>query len=104
MLLDGERIGARRGGEARGGDHRIPVRERQEIDPERLVGPPVGAFAGRGAGAEQNVLAGAEQQRGAGRRSAREIADVGGAGDQGGRGARGGAPVAEQPASDGVHL
>lgn len=104
VLLDGERIRASRGREARGGDHRVPVRDGQEVDPERLVGPPVGGFTGRGAGAEQNVLAGAEQQHGAGRRSAREIADVGGAGDQGGRGARGGAPVAEQPASDGVHL
>ncbi|GAA3479339.1 hypothetical protein GCM10018966_038690 [Streptomyces yanii] len=76
----------------------------QQDQPQLVVGVPVVGFAGRRARAEQNVLVGAEQQHGTRGRSAREIADVGGAGDQDGRGSDGGAPVAEEPAPDGVHL
>lgn len=104
VLLDGQRLRARGGGQSGGGDHRIAAGDRQQVHPELFVGTSVGRVTGRRTGAEQNVLVGAEQQHGARRRSPCQIADIGGAGDQGGRGSDGGAPVAEQPASDGVHL
>lgn len=104
VLLDGQRLRAGRGGEVRRGDHRIPAGHRQQVDAQVLVGAPVGRVAGRRAGAEQDVLAGAEQEHGTRGRSPGQVADVGGTGDQGGRGSDCGAPVAEQPASDGVHL
>lgn len=104
VLLDRQRLRAGRRGQVGGGDHGVPARHRQRIDPHVLVGAPVGRVTGRWTGAEQDVLAGAEQQDGARGRSPGQVADVGGAGDQGGRGSDCGAPVAEQPASDGVHL
>lgn len=104
VLLDGEGLRARGGGQIGGRDHRIAVGARQQRQPQLFVGAAVGGIAARGAGGEQDVPAGSEQQHGTRGRPAREIADVGGAGDQSGRGSDGGAPVAEQPAADGVHL
>lgn len=105
VFLDGKRFRAGGGGQVGCGDRRVvAVGGRQQGQPQLVVGVLVVGFAGRRAGAQQNVLVGAEQQHGTRGRSAREIADVGGAGDQGGRGSDGGAPVAEQPAADGVHL
>lgn len=104
VLLDGQGLRPARGGQIRGGDHGIASGHRQEVDAQLFVGASVGRITGRGAGAEQDVLVGAEQQHGPRGRSARQVADIGGAGDQGGRGSDCGAPVAEQPAADGVHL
>lgn len=104
VFLDGQAVRVQAERQSGGSDDGVAVGHGQHVQPQPLVGLSVGGVAGRGAGAEQDVLTGAEQQHGAGRGSAREIADVGGAGDQGGRGSGGGVPVAQQPASDGVHL
>lgn len=104
VLLDREGVGVQAAGEAGRRDDRVAVVVRQDGQPQLLVGATVGWVPGRCPWAEQDVLAGAEQQHGTGRGPAREIADVGGAGDQGGRGSGGGEPVPQQPASDGVHL
>lgn len=69
VLLDGQRLRARGGGQTGGGDHRVAAGDRQQVHPELFVGTSVGRVAGRRAGAEQNVFVGAEQQHGARRRS-----------------------------------
>lgn len=104
VFLDGQGLRPACGGQIRGGHDGITAGHRQQVHPELIVGAPVGRITGRGARAEQDVLVGAEQQHGTRGRSARQVADIGGAGDQGGRGSDCGAPVAEQPAADGVHL
>lgn len=104
VLLDGERLDA---GGARllgGGDRRIAGRGGQDVQPELFVGAAVGRITGRCAGAEQDVLAGGEQEYGAGRCGAREVADVRGAGDQNPGAAGGRAPVAQPAAADPIHL
>lgn len=104
VLLHREALRTVRGGQARGGHGRVPAPAAQDRDAQRLVRLPVGRIRDRGTGAQQDVLSGAEQQDGAGGAPPSEIADVGGAGDQGGGRSCGGAPVADQPAADGVHL
>lgn len=106
VLLDGERAQPGRVHEVGGGDGRVSGGGGQDAQPQEVVGTAGGGVLGGTARAEQDVPAvvGTDQQDGARRGSAGEIADIGGQRHQGGVAAGGGAPVAQPPATDRIHL
>lgn len=84
-LLHGERVGALARGDSCGRDSRVTAADSgQGLYPQGLVGPLLRGAVGRRDGTDQEVvlLGPAQQQNGALRGGAREIAHVGGAGDQ----------------------
>lgn len=89
MLLHREGLTALPCREVGGGDGRVATGSGQPLHAQRLVGPAFGRAVVRWAEAQQQVLGPAEQQDGAVRGGAREIADVGGAGHQRGGAAAG---------------
>lgn len=82
VVLGGEGLGALFRRETGGRDGRITAGAGQGAQLQRVVGPALGRPVVRWAGADQQVLGPAEQQYGAVRGGAREIAHVGGPGDE----------------------
>ncbi len=83
VLLHGEGVGALGRGEVGGRDGRVAsAGSGQGLDAQGLVGALLRGAVGGRAGTHQEVLGLAQQQDGALRGGAREIAHVGGAGDQ----------------------
>lgn len=104
VFLDGQRLHPGRPGQLCGRDRRIAGRGRQDGQPQLLIRTAFGGIAGGRTGAEQDVFARAEQEYRAGRRSAREIADIGGAGNQSPGAAGRRAPVTQPAAAEPIHL
>ncbi len=82
VVLGGEGLGALGRGEAGRRDGGVASGSRQRPHPERFVGPGLGRPVVQRSGADQHVLGLAEEQHGAVRGGAREIAHVGGPGDE----------------------
>lgn len=104
VFLHGEADSALRRREVGRGDCGVASGAGEVVDPQCLVGAALrGAVVGR-AGAHEQIFGLAEEQHGALRGGAREVADVGGAGDQRGGAAAGLAAVPQPGAAGGVHL
>lgn len=106
VLLDREGVGALLAGEFGGGHRGVAVRARQD-DRAQVVRrlTLLGVVVRRRTQVDQGVLrARADQQRGALRGTAREVADVGGAGHQGSGDPGGRAPVAQPGPAGRMHV